>query len=36
MDPGEGLDDMEKRTFLTLPGIVLRLLGRPALSQSLH
>jgi hypothetical protein len=27
---------MEKRKFLTLPGLELRPLGRPASSQSLH
>jgi hypothetical protein len=31
-----GLDDVEKRTFLTLPGLELRPLGRPARSQSLY
>jgi hypothetical protein len=30
------LDDMEKRKFLTLPGLKLRLLVRPARSQSLY
>jgi hypothetical protein len=31
-----GLDDVEKRKFLTLPGLeLLRPLGRPARSQSL-
>jgi hypothetical protein len=35
-DPRAGLDDMEKRKFLTLPGLELRLLGRPAHSQSLY
>jgi hypothetical protein len=30
--PGAGLDDVEKRKFLTLPGLELRLLGRPARS----
>jgi hypothetical protein len=35
MDPKAGLDDMEKRKFLTLPGLELRPLGRPARSQSL-
>jgi hypothetical protein len=30
-----GLDDVEKRKFLTLPGLELRPLGRPARSQSL-
>jgi hypothetical protein len=31
-----GLDDVEKRIFLTLPGLELRHLGRPARSQSLY
>jgi hypothetical protein len=31
-----GLDDAEKRKFLALPGLELRLLGRPARSQSLY
>jgi hypothetical protein len=30
------LDDMGKLTFLTLPGLGLRTLGRPARSQSLY
>jgi hypothetical protein len=30
MDPGVGLDDMEKRMFLTLPGLELGHLGRPS------
>jgi hypothetical protein len=34
-DPRVGLDDLEKRTFLTLPGLELRPLRRPARSQSL-
>jgi hypothetical protein len=33
--PRAGLDDMEKRKFLTLPGLELRPLGSPARSQSL-
>jgi hypothetical protein len=36
VDPRAGLDDMEKKKFLTLPGLELRLLGRPARSQSLY
>jgi hypothetical protein len=36
MDPGVGLDDVEKRKFLTLQGLEIRLLGRPARSQSLY
>jgi hypothetical protein len=34
--PRAGLDDVEKKQFLTLPGLELRSLGRPARSQSLH
>jgi hypothetical protein len=34
--PRAGLDDVENRKFLTLPGLELRLLGRPARSQSLY
>jgi hypothetical protein len=36
MDPRAGLDDVEKRKLLTLPGLELRTLGRPARSQSLY
>jgi hypothetical protein len=36
VDPRAGLDDVEKRKYLTLPGLELRPLGRPARSQSLH
>jgi hypothetical protein len=36
VDPKAGLDDMEKRKFLTLPGLELRPLDRPARSQSLY
>jgi hypothetical protein len=36
VDPRNGLDDMEGREFLTLPGLELRSLGRPARSQSLY
>jgi hypothetical protein len=36
MGPRSGLDDMEKRKFLTVPGLELRSLGRPARSQSLY
>jgi hypothetical protein len=32
--PRAGLDDMERRKFLTLPGLELRPLGRPARRQS--
>jgi hypothetical protein len=35
MNPRAGLDDVEKRKFLTLPGLELSFLGRPARSQSL-
>jgi hypothetical protein len=34
VDPRATLDDVEKRKFLTLPGLELRPLGRPARSQS--
>jgi hypothetical protein len=34
--PRTGPDDMEKRTFFTLPGLERRPLGRPARSQSLY
>jgi hypothetical protein len=36
VNPRAGLDDVEKRKFLTLPGLELRPLCRPALSQSLY
>jgi hypothetical protein len=32
VNPRAGLDDLEKRKFLTLPGLELRPLGRPARS----
>jgi hypothetical protein len=32
VDPIVGLDDVKKRKFLTLPGLELRPLGRPARS----
>jgi hypothetical protein len=35
VDPRAGLDDVEKKKFLTQPGLELRPLGRPARSQSL-
>jgi hypothetical protein len=35
LDPRAGLDDVEKKKFLTLPGLELRSLGRPARSHSL-
>jgi hypothetical protein len=34
--PGTRLDNVEKRQFLTLPGLELRPPGRPARSQSLY
>jgi hypothetical protein len=34
--PRAGLNGMEKSKFLTLPGLELRPLGRPARSQSLY
>jgi hypothetical protein len=36
VDPGACLDDVEKRKFLTLPGLELRPLGRLARRQSLY
>jgi hypothetical protein len=36
MDPGTGLDDVEERKFLTVPGIEFQPLGRPARSQLLY
>jgi hypothetical protein len=36
VDPRASLDDMEKRKFLTLPGLELRPLSRPERSQSLY
>jgi hypothetical protein len=33
VDPRAGLDNVEKRKFLTVPGLELRPLGRPARSQ---
>jgi hypothetical protein len=36
MGPRAGLDDVEKRKFLILPGLELRPLGLPARSQWLH
>jgi hypothetical protein len=35
MGPRAGLDDVEKRKFLSLPGLEFRPLGHPARSQSL-
>jgi hypothetical protein len=34
--PRTGLDDVEKRKFLTLPGFEIRTRRRPARSQSLY
>jgi hypothetical protein len=34
--PTTSPDDVEKRKFLTLPGLELRALGRPARSQLLY
>jgi hypothetical protein len=36
VDPRACLDDMDKRKFLTLPGLELRLLRRPTRSWSLY
>jgi hypothetical protein len=36
VDPRASLDDVEKRKFLTLPGLDLRSLNRPASCQSLY
>jgi hypothetical protein len=36
VDPRSGLDDLEKRKFLTLPELELRHLSRPDRSQSLY
>jgi hypothetical protein len=36
VDPRVGLDEVEKRKFLTLQGLELRPLGRPARRQSLY
>jgi hypothetical protein len=36
VNPRTGLDDVEKRKFLNIPGLELRPLGRPARSQSLY
>jgi hypothetical protein len=36
VDPRAGLDASEKRKFLTLPGLELRPLSRPARSESLY
>jgi hypothetical protein len=34
VDPGAGLDYLDKKQYLTLPGLEFRPLGRPARSQS--
>jgi hypothetical protein len=34
VDPGAGLNDVQKKKLLALPGLQLRPLGRPARSQS--
>jgi hypothetical protein len=36
VEPRAGLDDVEESKFLTLPGLELRPIGRPARSQSLY
>jgi hypothetical protein len=36
VDPRDGLDDVEMRKFLTIPGLELRTFCRPAYSQSLY
>jgi hypothetical protein len=36
VDPRAGLDDVEKRKLMTLPGLEPRPLSRPTLSQSLY
>jgi hypothetical protein len=36
VDPRAGLNDVKNRKFLTLPGLELQLLSRPARSQSLY
>jgi hypothetical protein len=36
VDPRAGLDNMEKKKFLTLPGLEPRPLSRPSRSQSLY
>jgi hypothetical protein len=36
VDARAGLDDVDKRKFLALPGLELRPVGRPARSQSLY
>jgi hypothetical protein len=36
LEPRAALDDMDKRKFLTLPGLEFRHLGPPGRSQSLY
>jgi hypothetical protein len=36
MGPRTGLEDVKKRKILSLPGLEIQLLGRPACSQSLR
>jgi hypothetical protein len=36
VDPRADLDDVEKRKYLTLPGLELRFLGRPAIMTALY
>jgi hypothetical protein len=36
VDSRAGVDDVEKRKFLTLPGLHIRPLGRPTRSQNLY
>jgi hypothetical protein len=36
VDPRAGLDDVEKRKFLLVPGLEPQLLGRPARNLSLY
>jgi hypothetical protein len=36
VDPRAGLDDVEKRKFLAVPGLELHPLSRPGRSQSLY
>jgi hypothetical protein len=36
VDPRAGLDNVKKKEFLTLPGLELRTIGRPARSKSLY
>jgi hypothetical protein len=36
VDPRAGVEDVEKKKILTVPGLELRPVGRPAHSQSLY